>query len=44
MSTVIELDRKVELMKEFTSSEYYRGYLSPKLNIALLGMAGGPLT
>ena len=46
MSAVIEkvdteLDRKVELMKEFASSEYYHGYLGPKLGIALLGMAGG---
>lgn len=35
-----ELDRKVELMKEFASSDYYQGYLSPKLDIALLGMTG----
>lgn len=45
MSAVIEkvnteLDRKVELMKEFASSEYYNGYLGPKLGIALLGMTG----
>lgn len=45
MSAVIEkvnteLDRKVELMKEFASSEYYKGYLSPKLGIALLGVDG----
>ena len=45
MSAVIEkvnteLDRKVELMKEFASSEYYHGYLGPKLAMALLGMTG----
>lgn len=45
MSAVIEkvnneLDRKVELMKEFAGSEYHQGYLSPKLDIALLGMTG----
>lgn len=45
MSAVIEkvnteLDRKVELMKEFVSSEYYNGYLGPKLGTALLGMTG----
>lgn len=43
MSIVVEkvnadLYRKVELMKEFITSEYYLGYLSPKLDIALLGM------
>lgn len=36
----VELDRKIELMKEFASSEYYHGYLGPKLDIALLGMTG----
>lgn len=45
MSAVIEkvdteLDRKIELMKDFASSEYYHGYLGPKLGIALLGMTG----
>ena len=45
MSAVIEkvdteLDRKIELMKEFASSDYYNGYLGPKLGIALLGMTG----
>lgn len=40
MTVDTELDRKVELMKEFASSEYYHGYLSPKLGIALLGMTG----
>ena len=45
MSEVIEkvnteLDRKIELMKEFASSEYYHGYLGPKLAMALLGMTG----
>lgn len=40
MSTNTELNRKVELMKEFASSEYYQGYLSPKLDIALIGVGG----
>ena len=38
--TNTELDRKIELMKEFASSDYYNGYLGPKLGIALLGMTG----